>query len=58
LEKNGFVMAKQHTKVLLDTEDLLNEEKIKAEYYPEMEQWLKDVYDISSGKGGRPKPGT
>ena len=43
LETNGFIIAKQHTKVLRTTDDLLNEAKIKAEYYPEMEQWLKDV---------------
>jgi hypothetical protein len=43
LEKNGFMMAKQQTKVMLETEDLINDEKITKEYYPEMEQWLKEV---------------
>jgi len=42
-EKNGFMMAKQHTKVLHTTDDLLDEQKIKKEYYPEMEQWLKET---------------
>jgi hypothetical protein len=35
--------AKQHTNVMLKTEDLADNEKILKEYYPEMEQWLKDV---------------
>jgi hypothetical protein len=35
--------AKQHTSVMLKTEDLAYNEKILKEYYPEMEQWLKDV---------------
>jgi hypothetical protein len=43
LLKNGFMMAKQQTKVMLETEDLINDEKITKEYYPEMEQWLKEV---------------
>jgi hypothetical protein len=43
LEKNGFILAKQHTKVMLATEDLSNTDKIEKQYYPEMEQWLKDV---------------
>jgi hypothetical protein len=43
LENNGFMLGKQQTKVLLKTEDLLNDEKIKNEYYPEMEQWLKEA---------------
>jgi hypothetical protein len=43
LEKNGFILAKQYTKVMLATEDLSNTDKIVEQYYPEMEQWLKDV---------------
>ena len=43
LWKNGFMYAKQHTKVMLATEDLANNNKIVNEYYPEMEQWLKEV---------------
>ena len=43
LEKNGFMLAKQQTKVMLETDDLVNDDKIKNEYYPEMEQWLKEV---------------
>jgi hypothetical protein len=43
LWKNGFMYAKQHTNVMLKTEDLADNEKILKEYYPEMEQWLKDV---------------
>jgi len=43
LEKNGFTYAKQYTKCMLTQEDLLNVNKIEHEYYPEMEQWLKEV---------------
>jgi hypothetical protein len=43
LEKNGFMLGKQQTKVLLQTEDLVNDEKITKEYYPEMEAWLKEA---------------
>jgi len=47
LENNGFILAKQHTKVMLATEDLNNTEKIVSQYYPEMEQWLKEVSVIA-----------
>jgi hypothetical protein len=43
LDRQGFMMAKQKTKVILTSEDLTNTEKIKNEYYPEMEAWLKEV---------------
>jgi hypothetical protein len=41
--KNGFMYAKQHTDVMLTTDDLADNKKILKEYYPEMEQWLKDL---------------
>ena len=43
LEKNGFMLAKQDSKVMVTTNDLLDLEKIQKEYYPEMEEWLKEV---------------
>lgn len=43
LEKNGFFLAKQVTKVIKTTEDLQDTKKIKEEYYPEMEAWLKNL---------------
>jgi hypothetical protein len=43
LDKNGFCLAKQKTKVIKTTEDLQNTKKIKEEYYPEMEAWLMDL---------------
>jgi hypothetical protein len=43
LEKNGFMIAKQTTKTITTSEDLTDNEKIKNEYYPEMEAWLKEV---------------
>lgn len=43
LEKNGFMLAKQTTKIITTSEDLTDNEKIKNEYYPEMEAWLKEV---------------
>jgi len=43
LEKNGFMFGQQHTKVLLTTDDLGDVDKISKEYYPEMENWLKEV---------------
>jgi hypothetical protein len=43
LDKNGFQMSKQVTKVICTPEDLSNDEKIKTEYYPEMQKWLKEV---------------
>ncbi|KAF1988840.1 hypothetical protein K402DRAFT_327789 [Aulographum hederae CBS 113979] len=43
LEMNGFMYAKQDTKVMLTTEDLEDTEKITSQYYPEMEKWLKEV---------------
>jgi hypothetical protein len=43
LEKNGFMLAKQTTKSITTSEDLTDNEKIKNEYYPEMEAWLKEV---------------
>ncbi|KAJ5676110.1 hypothetical protein N7462_009007 [Penicillium macrosclerotiorum] len=43
LEKNGFCLAKQETKVIMTTEDLQDARKIKEEYYPEMQAWLKEL---------------
>jgi hypothetical protein len=44
LEYHGFMMAKQKSKVILTSADLTDTDKIKKEYYPEMEAWLKEVY--------------
>lgn len=43
IEKNGFCLAKQETAVMKTTEDLQNNKKIKEEYYPEMQAWLKNL---------------
>lgn len=43
LDKNGFCLAKHQTNVIKTTEDLQNTTKIKEEYYPEMEAWLKKL---------------
>jgi hypothetical protein len=43
LEKNGFMLAKQQTKVMLTTDDLRDADKIKSLYYPEMAEFLKKV---------------
>jgi hypothetical protein len=43
LEKNGFTVLTQHSKVMKETDDLRDGDKILNEYYPEMEQWLKEV---------------
>jgi hypothetical protein len=43
LDKNGFMLGTQETKVMLTSADLSNDEKIKTEYYPEMQAWLKEV---------------
>ncbi|KAF2397746.1 hypothetical protein EJ06DRAFT_135255 [Trichodelitschia bisporula] len=43
LKDNGFIFGKQYTKVMLKTEDLSDTKKIKEQYYPEMEAWLKEV---------------
>jgi hypothetical protein len=43
LGKNGFMLAKQVSKSMITTDDLGNTDKIKNEYYPEMEAWLKEV---------------
>lgn len=43
LEKNGFCLAKQTTEVMKTTDDLQNTDKIKQEYYPEMQQWLQQL---------------
>jgi hypothetical protein len=43
LGKNGFMLAKQTSKSMVTTEDLGNTDKIKNEYYPEMQAWLKEV---------------
>jgi hypothetical protein len=43
LDKNGFMLSNQVSKVILTSEDLANDEKIKTEYYPEMQAWLKEV---------------
>lgn len=43
LEQNGFCLAKQESKVMKTTEDLQDTRKIKEEYYPEMQAWLKEV---------------
>jgi hypothetical protein len=37
------MMAKQVTKLICTAEDLANDDKIKNEYYPEMQVWLKEV---------------
>jgi hypothetical protein len=37
------MLAKQVSKSMITTEDLGDTDKIKAEYYPEMEAWLKEV---------------
>ncbi|KAF2431248.1 hypothetical protein EJ08DRAFT_193365 [Tothia fuscella] len=43
LDQNGFQLSRQVTKVILTSEDLANDDKIKNEYYPEMQAWLKEV---------------
>jgi hypothetical protein len=43
LDKNGFMLSNQVTKVILTSEDLGNDDKIKNEYYKEMQVWLKEV---------------
>jgi hypothetical protein len=42
------MVAKQTTKIITTSEDLTDNEKIKNEYYPEMEAWLKEVYASTS----------
>jgi hypothetical protein len=37
------MLAKQPNKIITTTEDLTDNEKIKNEYYPEMQAWLKEV---------------
>ena len=43
LEKNGFALLKQQTKVMLTTDDLRDGDKVQNEYYAEMAEWLKEV---------------
>jgi hypothetical protein len=53
------MLAKQTTKIITTSEDLTDNEKIKNEYYPEMEAWLKEVYDtihMISSNEARIKP--
>jgi hypothetical protein len=44
LDNSGFILGKQVSKSVVVTDDLNDTEKIKNEYYPEMEAWLKKVY--------------
>ncbi|KAF2404966.1 hypothetical protein EJ06DRAFT_485398 [Trichodelitschia bisporula] len=43
LDQHGFMLSKQVTEVILTSEDLGDDEKIKTQYYPEMQKWLKEV---------------
>ncbi|QDS74615.1 hypothetical protein FKW77_008810 [Venturia effusa] len=43
LDKQGFQLSRQPNTIITSSEDLLNNEKIKSQYYPQMQEWLKEV---------------
>lgn len=43
LDNSGFFIGKHAFKSVVATEDLSDIEKIKEQYFPEVEQWLKEV---------------
>ncbi|QDS76171.1 hypothetical protein FKW77_007758 [Venturia effusa] len=47
LDNSGFFLAKHQFKSVVTTEDLGDTDKIKTQYYPELEEWLKKVTGAS-----------
>ncbi|RDI85500.1 hypothetical protein Vi05172_g4461 [Venturia inaequalis] len=43
LDKDGFQLSQQPNTIITSSEDLLNNDKIKNVYYPQMQKWLQEV---------------
>lgn len=43
LDTHGFQLSRQPNTVITSSEDLLNDDKIKNVYYPQMQKWLQEV---------------